>query len=689
MGIHEKAAKFVGTILASVSLAFAAHAAGPRAHTTVIHNSYDGKTNDLLTAGLGRTGLASATFPGTFSTPPTTDELRKYAIYNNYRALIDPTPTGGFGLLYGPNIAPDGIVTNSEGMIAGDEYITFEKDGQSNVTLMVHIPSSFDPKNACIITAPSSGSRGMYGAIATAGEWGLKHGCVVAYTDKGAGNGIHDLQNDKVNLIQGQQVTASQASDNAIFKAKLSAAELASFNAATPNRFAFEHAHSQQNPEKDWGQNVLTSIRFAFEILEQKYGRGKITKRNTIVIASSVSNGGGASIRAAEQDLARLIDGVAVGEPNVNPIYSSRFTIQQGQSAPLINHSRRLIDYVTFVNVFQRCANGAPANAAAPLNAMASLAPTACANLHQRGLLVSKDTTVQANEAQKIINDFGILVEQNLVQPGYWTVAVPRSISVTYANAYGRFSVKENLCNYSFALAIDAGKSPSAPDPMVEARLFGNSNGIPPQSGVSFLINNATPEGTTKEDAASTPDQNLDGALCLRSIAIGKDAASGAVFLANDPRSGFARRIKQGTDEILTSGRLNGIPTLIVTGRNDGILPPNFTSRAYYGLNMSLEPRNQTRYYEITNAHHLDTLNQVPAYGALYIPLHRYYLQALDLMYSHLTQKTTLPPSQVVRTVPRGTGAPQIAAANVPPINQKPAPADLITFAAGKLSIPD
>mgnify|MGYP003349286586 CR=1 FL=1 len=35
-------------------------------------------------------------------------------------------------------------------------------------------------------TATSSGSRGVYGAIST-GEWGLKKGCAVAYTDKGTG----------------------------------------------------------------------------------------------------------------------------------------------------------------------------------------------------------------------------------------------------------------------------------------------------------------------------------------------------------------------------------------------------------------------------------------------------------------------------------------------------------------------
>ena len=42
------------------------------------------------------------------------------------------------------------------------------------------------------------------------------------------------------------------------------------FNAATPDRFAFKHAHSAQNPEADWGRDVLRSIGFAFYELNQQ-----------------------------------------------------------------------------------------------------------------------------------------------------------------------------------------------------------------------------------------------------------------------------------------------------------------------------------------------------------------------------------------------------------------------------------
>src|SRR6202022_4286861 len=283
----------------------------------VIHTHYDGVTNDLLTAGLGKSGLGSATAPS-FAGPlqPTAEELRRLAIYNNYRALVDPTPGGGYGLLYGPNVTANGTVTTGEGLIAGDEYLAFEKgdDGRTHITSMVQVPDSFDPANSCIIAAPSSGSRGVYGAIATAGEWGLKHGCAVAYTDKGTGTGADDLQNNTVNLTRGERADAATADDNANFIAPISESQRAAFNAATPNRFAFKHAHSQVNPEKDWGRNVLRSIEFALDLLNEKFhGRGmKITKRNTIVIASSVSNGGGASVRAVEQDDDHLIDGIAV-----------------------------------------------------------------------------------------------------------------------------------------------------------------------------------------------------------------------------------------------------------------------------------------------------------------------------------------------------------------------------------------
>ncbi len=653
----------------------------------VLHVHYDGVSDDLLTAGLGRTGLGSATPPG-FADPlhPTAQELRRLAIYSNYRALVDPTPGGGYGLFYGPNVKADGTVTTDEGLIAGDEYIRFQngEDGHGRVTMMVQVPDSFDPAAACIVAAPSSGSRGVYGAIATAGEWGLKHGCAVAYTDKGTGTGADDLQNNTVNLIRGERATAARADDDSNFTAPVSNAARTTFNTATPNRFAFKHAHSQQNPEKNWGDNVLRSIKFAFEVLNQKMrGHGvAIDKRNTIVIASSVSNGGGASVRAVEQDHDHLIDGLAVGEPNVNPKFSAKFTIVQGTGQPFAAHSRPLIDYITLVNVFQGCASAEPAYATAPLNLAPS--PARCTSLAAKGLLKSTTLADQSAEAQAIINKFGILPEQNLVQPGYWFAYVPQSISVTYANAYGRFSVLDNLCNYSLGATVSGVPGPLAP--AGEAQIFGSSNGIPPTSGIN-LINNAA-SGGAKEDRVSTPDQDLDGALCLRSLALGRDAVTGAPL--GGPAQDQAHRIAEGVEDIIASGDLHGVPAIVVTGRNDGILPPNFASRAYFGLNNVVEGSlSPLHYYEVTNAHHLDSFNQFAGYSAMFIPLHRYFIQAMDLMYAHLRQGRPLPPSQVVHTTPRGTGAPPITAADVPPIADAPPAGARITFTSGQVRIPE
>jgi hydroxybutyrate-dimer hydrolase len=68
--------------------------------SAITHNTYDGVTNDLLTAGLGKSGLQGGPPPVMDSANPTTTELRSLAIYNNYRALLDITTSGGFGVLY-------------------------------------------------------------------------------------------------------------------------------------------------------------------------------------------------------------------------------------------------------------------------------------------------------------------------------------------------------------------------------------------------------------------------------------------------------------------------------------------------------------------------------------------------------------------------------------------------------------
>ncbi|MGH9246762.1 MAG: 3-hydroxybutyrate oligomer hydrolase family protein [Acidimicrobiales bacterium] len=655
----------------------------------ILRTEYDGVTDDLLTAGVGRTGLASPV-PPAFADPaaPTATELRRLAIYRNYRALVDMGPWA-FGVLYGPNVTPDGEVTPGEGLIAGVEYLAYADrgGGREQVTVMVQIPASFDADHACIVTAPSSGSRTVYGAIAT-GEWGLKRGCAVAYTDKGTGVGAHDLEDDQVSLITGVRTDADTAGRDSNFTAPLSDRQREAFNAAYPDRFAWKHAHSERNPEADWDRDVLRSIEFAFHVLDLEY-EAPITPANTIVIASSVSNGGASSLRAAEEDRRGLIDGIAVSEPNVNPEYEPGFAIVQGDGPPLIDHSRPLYDYTTIVNLFQGCANRAPEHATAPLNLTPPpLGDNRCTSLAEAGLVSGGTVSEQAEHAQELINAAGILPEQNVVQPSHWFLSVPPAISVTYANAYARASVLDGLCAYSFA-GVDATGAVRELSAAEKAALFGEGGGIPPTAGVD-LVNDLSVGGPRRDVLSTSPstgrqDQNLDGARCLRSLWDG-DFGGGA-----DPELRRAsRRLHYSIGAVLTGADLGGRPAVIVTGRADAIVAPNHASRPYYGRNQQVEGEaSGLRYYEVLNAQHLDALNSLPGFDTRFVPLHVYLIRALDLVYDRLTTGTPLPPSQVVRAVPRAGGAlTPFTPANLPPVTSAPPAGDVITFDGDLLVIP-
>ncbi|GAA0845798.1 D-(-)-3-hydroxybutyrate oligomer hydrolase [Marinobacter szutsaonensis] len=660
---------------------------------------YDGVTNDLLTAGLGASGLQNPT-PPTFDDAlnPTPAELRRLAIYNNYRALVDTVPGGGYGSFFGPAAGTDG-----EGLVTGHEYLAYMTVPGSDipVTVMAQVPDSFDPYRPCLVTAPSSGSRGIYGAIGTAGEWGLKKGCAVVYTDKGTGTGAHNLATNTAQRIDG---TLTQADEPVQFRAELSDQERADFNADWPDRFAWKHAHSGANPEADWGRHVLQSIEFGFYVLNERYGRAlgngetlaTIRPRNTLVIASSVSNGGGASVRAAELDDRGLIDGIAVSEPNLNPVVDRSFTIRQGDGPVISDHSRSLLDYTTALAVYQGCANQAPGiRDQAPLNSLfnpPAVGENICQSLASKGLVTGVTVEEQATDALRILNEeLGIQPEQNLLAPVHFGLSVAQSIAMTYANAYGRAGVEGRLCGISLA-ATDAFGAVAPLSPAREAALFATSNGIPPTGGVNLVNDGAVGQPTLLAASVSASsglaDHGLDSLLCLRALATGRDPVTGEPLAGEQAL--WSDRIAEGISAIRATGDLQGKPAVFVTGRADAILPINHTSRPYVGLNRRVEGKHSgLRYYEILNAHHLDVLNGFPGIAERYVPLHHYYFQALDLVWAHLADKRPLPPSQVVRTAPRGSLTTPLGEANLPAISPEPVPEDRIVFTGSQLRIPE
>lgn len=664
--------------------------------------AYDGAADDLLTAGLGKTGLASALAPA-YADPlkPTAAELRRTAIHTNYRAMLDMTAAGGYGLLYGPNVDAQGNVTASEGKVAGTEYIAFADDGsgRKNVTLMVQVPASFDPKKPCVITATASGSRGVYAGIST-GEWGLKRGCAVAYSDKGTGAAPHDLMNDTVPLIDGTRATAAAAGKDAAFNAGLSAQELAAFNAATPNRFAFKHAHSGQNAEKDWGKTTLQAVEFAYYVLNERFGAldgaqrlKTLTPANTIVIASSISNGGGAAIAAAEQDTQGLISGVAVSEPAVELPVNPGVTVQRG-GTPVAVTGKTLIDFTTHANLYQACAALAPSISTSPYaagfaagfaSAALPLAPNRCASLKTAGLLTASTTAEQAEESLQKLRDYGWEPESNDLHASLAAFEVAPAVAVTFANALSRSSVRDALCGFSYAGATAAGAvAPLAPAAL--AGMFATGNGVPPSGGIQ-LINNNGKLGAARDFFSMSSngafDWNTEGALCLRNLVTGSDAA--------------AKKLQAGVDETRRNGNLRGKPAIIVHGRADALLPVSHTSRPYAALNKKVEgDASKLRYMEVAHAQHFDSFiglpTVLPGYDTRYVPLHVYLNHALDAVYDHLTTGKALPASQVVRTLPRGGtpgAAPAITPVNVPPLAATPAAGNAIAITAGAIAIPD
>jgi hydroxybutyrate-dimer hydrolase len=122
-------------------------------------------------------------------------------------------------------------------------------------------------------------------------------------------------------------------------------------------------------------------------------------------------------------------------------------------------------------------------------------------------------------------------------------------------------------------------------------------------------------------------------------------------------------------------------------------VPVNHTSRPYYALNKTAEgAASRLAYYEVKNAQHFDAFLSLGGYDTRLVPLHRYFVQAMDIMYANLRSGTAIPASQVVRTVPRGGSpgaAPAITLTNVPSIATAPAAGDQITFSNNTLTIPD
>ncbi len=668
-------------------------------------------TQDLLTGGIGKSGLGSATAPlYANAASPTAAELRRNALYSNYRGILDGSAAGGYGTLYGPNLTASGAVTAGEGLIPGREYIATLDDGsgRKQVVMAVQIPDSFDSANPCVVVGASSGSRGVYGAIGTAGEWGLKRGCAVALTDAGKGVGLYDLMDDSVNRIDGTRASRAAAGALNFFAANISDAIRASYNALMPNRLALKQVHSQQNPEKDWGNDTLAAARYALFALNDRYGSAAnpvpFNAANTLVIAGSASNGGAAALRAAEQDTSGLIDGVVASEPMAEMPTAAGYGIQFGGVA-VAGYGKTLADYVTYGNLYQPCAAlaaGAAMTEVSTFNfisiaGMTARATARCTQLAAKGLVAGADTAAQAFDALNKLKAYGWTPENDQMHNAHYALGNGPILSAMYPVSYGRFAVTDNICNTSFA-AVDATGAPVAVTAAAKAQSFATANGTANGTPATVVYNDSV-GGARSWQLATSPstgvaDFGLDNALCQRALVTGTNPVTGAALTATStPTAAQSAAVRAGIAEVLLNGNLRAKPTIIVAGRSDALVPVNNNARAYAAYNKVVEgTASKLSYIEVTNAQHFDTFLGLGGFDTRFVPLHPYFNQAMDAMYAHLKSGAALPASQVVRTTPRGgapLAAPAITAANVPPISSAPAGANQIGFAGTSLAVPN
>jgi hydroxybutyrate-dimer hydrolase len=645
-----------------------------------IRRVYDGRSDDLLTAGLGLAGLRGD--PPGFADPlaPTAAELRRRAIYTAWRGLADTTDAGGFGRLFGPR---------GDARIAGVEVLAAVRtpDGIGTTTVMLQLPAQFDVARPCLVVVSSSGSRGIYGALPTAAEWGLLHGCAVAHTDKGTGVGFFDLDSGTGYRID---LVATRDPDDPLvtFRPTASVA-LEVFAQRQPHRVAVKHAHSGNNPERDWGLYVLQAAKLGLALLNVEYpgegGQARYTRANTVVMAAGVSNGGGAVLRAVEQDAEGLLDGAVVSEPNAQPQATAALSIRQGERAEVQGVGRPLYDYATEHYLLQPAAILAPVDPAAPLAALNPAQRPAweqwAAGLAQHGLVTGDTPEARARDARVRLEAAGVLPEAlaagtTNIQFGLWP-----AIAVAYASAHGRLPVELPPCGIGYA-ATDAAFTARALSAEELARLAADGSGVPPTGGVQLV-----------GDLPGTPGVlasfgSLEAARCFRALATGRWPEGGA--LPADLEA-LSQRVRSGMEEVRMSARLRGKPVLIVHGRRDALIPVNHTSRAYYGRHR-LQGESSARYYEVEHGQHFDAfIPLLPGWSAAFVPLQPQLAAMMDLMHRHLTQGTELPPSQVLRSRPRAQvegGVEDLTPAHLGELVATPG-ANAITMQGHTLRLPD
>ena len=647
----------------------------PKLQWITIHSSnyYDGDSDDLVTAGIGFTPLSSMIQKFKFADPanPTTQELRRAKL----NRFID-TKTGE-GQLFGfkqKNLSP-----LFDGKIAGSEILATLKE--ENVGILLQIPVDFDKKKPCIVAVPASNYDGLYNAkdMQIRGLWGLKHNCAVVYNDKGLGNGIYDITNQ-----QGFTIEGKIAKDNLLFNPKIKNREI--FIENNPNRYAVKQLHSKQNPEHNWGKYILNSIEFALYEINDRFSATNtrdFNADNTLILIYGAEDGASAALKAGELDKNGIIDGIVAVNPQIqpNPDITS-LSIQNKTSSRSLKYNS-IPDYATLAALYIPCAIPAiepnKSDNYVPYALKYLYSQNRCDALKKAKLL----TTGTPKEALDKLHDYGWRPEMEIQLPYFYykeSIAFPYQ----YISSYGRFDVTENMCDYSVASTQqDRLYNFGEVMPLKEvnfSEIWSLSNGHLPiwadkdVTAIDLVVNKdiVSPRRAwySSSETENQIDYGIKGAICLREKITEK-------------------RVIDGLKQVQATGNLNKIKTFIVHGQNNVKQLIDHTSRPYVALNSAVEGKeSQLRYIEVENASYLD--GKSPFDNTL-LAIDYYGEDAIEWLWANLTNNTTLPESQIIRTKPRGGRigqAPQATIENLVPITQKPDINNLIILEDKKIALP-
>jgi len=555
--------------------------------------------DDLLSAGLGLRGLTGTSTAFAQPTSPTPAELRRRAIQSSWKGIADLGPLGGFGMLYGQ--VPD---------VPGREYTAFAtlSGARASHRVLAQVPDDFDHAQRCLVVTASSGSRGIYGAIALAGGWGLPRGCAVAYTDKGAGAGYFDTGDRTGVALDGTRAKAGEAS-----------LEFEAQDAPHDAGIAVKHAHSGDNPEADWGRHVLQAARFGLAMLDRAFpDEAPFTPENTCIIATGLSNGGGAVLRAAGDDAEGILAAVVALEPNIH----------------VEGHGRPFYDYATEAALLLPAALAAREFDGVPFARVGAVSPPAWAlrgaALRAHGRLKAFMPGPQADEALAMLRASGWDDDALKVGASSTSLDLWRAVTAAYASAYLRRPAGSMPCGFSYR-AQHAGGLAGPAEAIIRAAWWAEGSGVPPGAGVILA-------GGTDFSL----DPTLPGHLSLRDLWTGQ--GEDGVGL----RAGVA-----ATAATLPRAAL---PILIVHGAQDGLIPVAFTSEPYVKW-LRASGRSPV-FWKVPYAQHFDSFLAFPDFGDGHVPLLPYGYAALDRAWAHLKEGRALPEDAAVRDArPRGAGS--------------------------------